>query len=227
MSEAVSSFMDALIPLYIPVPSSPNVDRVQVGDQAEELELGSTLKRILLTLQDKEATYAQSLALEKILSQVTSNCKELQLECDRLRMLEEARRNEHSGELIELRSIIGSKDKQIERLREELLNRATMIDQDTKEREARYVEERTDSKVLRKGLETELAMLKQGVINEKKLVTDLKRELDEARKRIVELDSQGRMDSALYAERDAVYKERSAVFVQREQEHVRSFVSGT
>lgn len=211
---------------WVPLPRSPTIDASDAEAVANHCvhgqtdpDLSASLSALLEALETRLSTHHRETDT-KAFDETRSRCELLEAECNRLRDMRVADQEMHLEEVSRLQDVIVNKDKQLELVRDELLKRATIMDQEAKEREQLYNRERKEFQAFRGGLETELAILKGQAeeLGAEKL--GYRRKVEEAEARSRELEQERQVDGAVYRERDTAHKLYAGACERQQREHV-------
>lgn len=223
--ECIPDLVHSLLPSMVPVPSSPtsNVDDLRDMLVAQsKLQAASTnsMKVLENRIDKSNAKLYEYQKIQNVLSEVRANTQRLQAELEVQQRTSETDRAKHSNEVQYFRNMISNKDKQLEVVRNELLNRATNMDQEAKEKDQEHARRIKEMEALCGGMQTELSILRTHAKEAAARRDELQLELDKTQKQLYNLDKQHHTELSLVAERESNSRERQKAYEQRDQQLV-------
>jgi hypothetical protein len=207
--------LESLMPL---VTGEARNDQELLNDiLCQSKETRSLLQEVAEQMTVPDASKAMDPA---VIDSLRAECQYLrsELQDSHQRLNSEATR--HEAEIEYLRGAMNSKDSQLDLLRRELLDRATLMDTESKAKDQEYTRAMQETMITRSNLETELVVMKAQVKESADRNDRLSIQLEEARAQVIDLERLRHIYDALAEERESHAKMEREAFHNREEHGV-------
>lgn len=224
----VPAFVHAMTPILTVLPNSPTSEQRNAMQQLSNSPEGSNMLAELAAL--REAIQSDMVKridmsmLQQELAVKNTECEQAKAELLRHSEDFDIERTRFRDEMNEARHKLAIKDKQLDALRDELLKRATVMDDEARETQRSHA-------TIVSNLEASLSELKSQVISMEEIVKaqtvtgdSLRAQLVEAKERLATAEKERQAQAALIAEQQTSYQALHALMVKRQIEHVSGMV---
>lgn len=224
ISSNVSRLLDSVLPTLTPLPPSPILTPTLKHTCSAQIseDLMPHLMEIKHAVHRGTLESAEVICLQKEIVQLDTTCKSLTLENDKLRDLLAFDRQQHTLDLSEAKSLVATKDRQLDLLKDELLKRASTMDIEDREKDKLHLRAITELQTTIASLQVELAVTKEQVKQRSSAQEVLQQQLDVEKARGEDLGKLRHAEAAVHEEREAVSRNLRAAQEVQKQENVSS-----
>lgn len=220
----VPAFVDAMTPVLTVLPNSPMSEQPNAthpsSDSPQRTDVLAELAALRKTVQSGMVNPNDTSMMQQELAVKSAECKQAKAELRRQLQDFDIERIRYRDEMNEARHKLAIRDKQLDALRDELLKRATVMDDEARETQRSHA-------TIVSNLEASLSELKSQVISMEEIVKaqtvtgdSLRARLLEAKESLATAEKERQAQAALIAEQQTSYQALHALMDKRQSEHV-------